>query len=209
MKRILLPLVVVGVLLAPSAAWATGNHQQPPKPPEKSCQCCEDLSQLWTPRIVQLENRVSQLENTVVNLTNYVNQLNLNLSITINRVDALRCQSDRVYDFQVRREVDGSPVVGIAPRVGNTGGVEVIGQSVTQASDGDRGAWRTNAEGRVVVTADYRGIEAPKGQLRTVTVYARTEDGKTHRLVQKLRLCLEDDGNPNDRGAQDRAEGQS
>lgn len=215
MRRTIMPLIVAGALLAPTAAHATGTgHSGPAPAPPQKCACCGDLSQridqlnlVFDQRITVLEQKVAELQNTVVNLTNYIDAVNLNVTVVTNRVQALSCQSDRVYEFRARREVDGSPVTGIASRQPDgTGGMEVEGRPMTQATGDDRGSWHMNGDGRLVITADYSGIEAPRGQVRTVVSWLLTADGERHRTKQALRLCLEDDGNMNDRTTQGRAD---
>lgn len=104
------------------------------------------------------------------------------------------CTSRRKYTFLVRRTLDGQRVVGIervlvrgAERYGSYRQVTVRGRK------------------RFRVTADYKGLTVPRGQLRTITTFVKLSDGRTVRTVQFLRLCLDRDGNPNDTPSQDRA----
>lgn len=200
-------------LVAPVSASATGTPNQPP--PKQECgACCRDLGNQFTnltqvfntyqtsndQRVTVLEQQLRVTNQRLEQLENWVTAINVNVNTVINQVQTLSCQSDRVYDFRVRTEVDGSPVTGITR-------VEVMGRPVTESlQDKDRGGWHRNGGGRLVVRATYAGVTAPNGQVRTVVVFVRTEDGRTHRLAQKLRLCLEDDGNMNDRSAQGRAD---
>jgi len=115
--------------------------------------------------------------------------------ITINnRIDALSCQSDRIYRFLIRTEIAGSPVVSV-----DRGLVRNQAEfwSVDRVTRGGRQRFR--------VTADYQGLVVPQGQVRTVTSFVTTADGKHYRTVQKLRLCLPRDGNLNDTSSQGRA----
>jgi hypothetical protein len=104
------------------------------------------------------------------------------------------CTSQRRYTFLVRRTLEGQPVVGIdrvlvrgVERFGSFKKVKVRGQD------------------RFRVTADYRNLTVPRGQLRTITTFVKLGDGRKVRTVQFLRLCLDRDGNPNDAPTQDRA----
>jgi hypothetical protein len=104
------------------------------------------------------------------------------------------CTSQRRYTFLVRRTLEGQAVVGIdrvlvrgVERFGSFKKVKVRGQD------------------RFRVTADYRDLVVPRGQLRTITTYVKLGDGRKVRTVQFLRLCLDRDGNPNDTPTQDRA----
>jgi hypothetical protein len=193
-KRIL-PLFLAAFLLLPAQAQATGTHS-PTKPLD--CPCCVDLDTridqlelVWNQRISTLEQRITVLEQRLEQQNNWINEINNRVSITINRIDALSCRSSRVYTFRLRTSVDGSRINGVSRVL--VAGVE------------ERGAFTLDDDSRWVITADYRGLEVPRGQLRTVTVHVTTEDGRSWRLVQMVRLCLENDGNPNDTPAQDRA----
>lgn len=201
MRRLSMPLLaVLAVLTAPTAAHATGNSGPAPTP--QKCACCGDLSQridqlnlVFDQRITVLEQRVAVLENKLDNTLNWVTEINNRVTTTINRLEALTCQSDRIYEFRLRTSVDGSPIVSV--------------RDVRVAGTVERGSFSRNAEGRFVITADYRGIVAPRLQFRTVMVHARTADGREYDLVQYVRLCSDaeggDDGDPNNRPAQDRA----
>jgi len=201
MKRITLILAVLGALLAPAAAHA-GDYKPTPKPsPQTPCPCCQDLSTridqlelVFNQKIQQLEARITNLEQTVTNLQNQITMVDQRVTNIINTPDPLRCESDRVYRFLIRTEINGSPVVDV------TRG-EVRGEaqywSVDRVTRGGQQRFR--------VTADYRGVVAPVGQLRSVTSFVRTADGRRYRTVQKLRLCLERDGNLNDASSQNRA----
>ena len=105
------------------------------------------------------------------------------------------CTSQRTYRFLVRPSLGGQRVVGIdrvlvrgVERYGSFAKVTVRGQT------------------RFRVTADYRGLTVPRCQLRTVTTFVELADGRKVRTVQKLRLCLDRDGNPNDTPTQERAD---
>jgi hypothetical protein len=105
------------------------------------------------------------------------------------------CTSHRIYRFLVRPSLRGQRVVGIervlvrgVERYGSFARVTVRGQT------------------RFRVTADYRDLTVPRGQLRTVTTVLELADGRKVRTVQKLRLCLDRDGNPNDTPTQERAD---
>jgi hypothetical protein len=109
-------------------------------------------------------------------------------------LSAFVCQSRRIYRFTVRRELEGSAVVGIDRVL--VRGSERYGSSTRKQVHG-----RT----RFVVSADYRGLIVPRGQLRTITTFVKLANGKSVRTVQFVRLCLSSDGNPNDTPSQDRA----
>ena len=109
-------------------------------------------------------------------------------------LSAFVCQSRRVYKFTVRRELQGSAVVG-------------IDRVLVRGSEHYGSYTRKQVHGRTrfVVSADYRGLIVPRGQLRTITTFVKLADGKSVRTVQFVRLCLSSDGNPNDTPSQDRA----
>ena len=208
MKAALVVLALVAGLAAPQAAHATG--QPAPKPaPVKNCDaCCGDLNQridnlelVFNQRVDALTQRVEQLQQTVINLQQQISIVDLRLQEVINQNEALKCRSNREYNFRLRTSVNGSKVVEVRS-------VAVAGDVATQmnvTSPGGRAAW-TDGTGRFRIWANYSGLVVPAGQLRTVTVVAVTADGQQYRLVQFLRLCMEvQDGNPNDTPAQDRA----
>jgi hypothetical protein len=105
------------------------------------------------------------------------------------------CTSQRRYSFLVRTTLEGQAVVGIDRVL--VRGVERFGsfKKVT-----------VRGKSRFRVTADYRDLTVPRGQLRTITTYVKLANGKKVRTVQFLRLCLDRDGNPNDTPSQDRAD---
>ena len=207
-----LTIAALAAALIPTAAQATGGQHKPPAPPVKDCgACCADLNeditqltQVFNTYRQQTDQQIAELRNQVVNLTNYINEVNLRLTTVINRQDALSCRSSREYTFRLRREVDGSAIVALENPAPGGPAVEVAPEEAPLTSGQPRGSFRRE-DGRFVVSANYSEIEAPKGQFRTVTVYARLANGRHVRLVQALRLCLERDGNPNDTPAQDRA----
>lgn len=104
------------------------------------------------------------------------------------------CTSHRIYRFLVRRTLEGQAVVGIDKVL--VRGVERYG-SYKKVTVRGKTRWR--------VSADYRDLTVPRGQLRTITTYLKLADGRKVRTVQFLRLCLDRDGNPNDTPTQDRA----
>ncbi len=104
------------------------------------------------------------------------------------------CTSQRRYSFLVRRTLEGKKVVGIDKVL--VRGVERYGSFKIVTVRGHK---------RYRVTADYRDLTVPRGQLRTITTYLKLADGRKIRTVQFLRLCLDRDGNPNDTPTQDRA----
>jgi hypothetical protein len=205
MKKTIPILAVLIGLAVPTAAQATGTHPPTTTPPAKDCDgCCGDLrveiNQLrlvFDQRITTIEqknveqdNRLSVIENTVQNLNNYIVQIDQRTTQIINRIDALSCQSNRIYTYRLRTEVDGVPVTKV--------------NSVTVAGTTERGSF-TRANGRFVVRADYRGITAPSLQFRTAMTNVTLANGDTVDLVQYVRLCGDRDGDPNDTPAQDRA----
>jgi hypothetical protein len=151
----------------------------------------DQLELVFNQKISVLEQRISNLETTVQNLNNYIVQIDQRITNIINTPDPLACTSNRVYKFKLRTDVQGVAVRSVT--------------SVVVAGVEKRGSAERLANGRFKITADYRGITAPAGQLRTITVNAVLADGSKVRLVQLARLCLERDGNPNDTPAQDRA----
>lgn len=112
------------------------------------------------------------------------------------------CTSRRVYTFTTRATYRGHRVVGVAR-------ARARGHELTGAHADHRfgKVQRVHRGGRVRfrVTANFAGLVVPKGQLRTVSVWLRLDNDKTVRTVQFVRLCLPNDGNPNDSSAQDRA----
>jgi hypothetical protein len=104
------------------------------------------------------------------------------------------CTSQRRYTFLVRPALEGQAVVGIDRVL--VRGVERYG-SVKKVT--------VRGKTRFRVTADYRNLTVPRGQLRTITTFVKLADGRKVRTVQFLRLCLDQDGNPNDTPTQDRA----
>ena len=104
------------------------------------------------------------------------------------------CTSHRQYSFLVRRTLEGQKVVGIDKVL--VRGVERYGSYKRVTVRGKK---------RYRVTADYRDLTVPRGQLRTITTFVKLANGKKVRTVQFLRLCLDRDGNPNDTPTQDRA----
>lgn len=204
MRKYAVVLAVLAGLAAPSAAQATGNHN----PPAKDCgACCGDLNVridqtnlVFNQKIDQLTQRITNLEQTIANLQNQITNVDIRLTEIVNQNEALKCRSNREYNFRLRSRINGS-------RVTTVESVAVAGDVATQigvTSPGGRAAW-TDGTGRFRIFANYSGLVVPAGQLRTVTVVARTADGERYRLVQFVRLCLETDGNPNDTPAQDRA----
>ena len=109
-------------------------------------------------------------------------------------LSAVVCTSQRIYRFLTRTKLEGSAVVGIDRVL--VRGSERFGSYSKVTRRGRQ---------RYMIRADYRGLVVPKGQLRTVTTFLKLADGRTVRTVQFLRLCLENDGNPNDTPTQDRA----
>jgi hypothetical protein len=104
------------------------------------------------------------------------------------------CTSRRIYRFLTRTTLEGSRVVG-------------IGRVLVRGSERYGSYSKVTRQGkqRFMIRADYRGLTVPRGQLRTVTTFLKLANGRTVRTVQFLRLCLENDGNPNDTPTQDRA----
>ena len=207
MKAALVVLALVAGLAVPSVASATGTHTPTTKPAPKDCACCVDLSQridnlelVFNQKITALEQRITQLEQNFANLQNQITNVDLRITEIINQNEALKCRSNREYNFRLRSSINGSRVTSVES-------VSVAGDTATQMgvnSPGGRAAW-TDGTGRFRIWANYSGLVVPAGQLRTVTVVARTANGERYRLVQFVRLCLEVDGNPNDTPAQDRA----
>jgi len=200
MKRIIPLLALIAVLAVPSIASATGTHPPTitPPPPVKPCPCCQDLSNridqlelVFNQKIEALNQRIVNLENTVTNLQNQIIQINQRIDVIINTPDPLACTSGRIYRFTLRKDVQGVAIARV--------------DSVLVAGTEARGSFSRTSAGRFRIRADYRGVTAPAGQLRTITVNARLADGRKVRLVQFARLCLERDGNPNDTPAQGRA----
>jgi hypothetical protein len=109
-------------------------------------------------------------------------------------LSAFVCTSRRQYTFLVRRTLDGKAVTGIDRVL--VRGVERYGSYKKV---------RVRGRERFRVTADYRGLTVPRGQLRTITTFVKLSDGRRIRTVQFVRLCLSNDGNPNDTPTQDRA----
>jgi hypothetical protein len=112
------------------------------------------------------------------------------------------CTSRRVYTFTTRRMFQGQRVVGVPSVI--VRGHELVGAA------SDRFGKVVRHNGRFRVTASFAGLVVPKGQVRTVTVWLRLAAGnhrraRSVRTVQFVRLCLANDGNPNDPGSQDRA----
>ncbi len=142
----------------------------------------------------QVNNLQIQLNNLNQQFINTVNYLQVQITDIYNRVEALSCQSDRVYSFLIRTSINGSPVVAVDR-----------GLVRNQAEFWSVSPVTRNGAQRFLVTADYRGLRVPKGQVRTVTSFVRTADGRTYRTVQLVRLCMANDGNPNDTSSQGRA----
>jgi hypothetical protein len=206
--KVRIALVAVAAALTMAAPAAATQPIKPKPVPGQPCApgCCEQVDELvqqfsiMQQTIQRQGDQLTVLNQRLEQLENWVALINVNVNVVINRVQTLSCESDRVYDFRIRTQVDGSPVTAVER-------VQVMGQDVTQdLQDKDRGGWHVNGGGRLAVRASYAGVVAPAGQVRTVVVFARTQDGRLHRLAQKLRLCLEDDGNMNDRTAQGRAD---
>jgi hypothetical protein len=138
-------------------------------------------------QITILQNQINELYNQQVTILNRITNIT-------NRVDTISCTSSRVYRFLIRTEINGSPVVAV-PR----------GLVRNQAEFWAVVPIARNGRPRFQVMADYRGLEVPRGQVRTVVTFVRTADGRTYRTTQKLRLCLENDGNMQDTSSQGRA----
>ena len=206
MKAALVVLALVAGLAVPQVAQATG--QPVTKPAPKDCACCVDLNQridqlelVFNQKIDALTQRITNLETTITNLQNQITNVDVRITEIINQNEALKCRSNREYNFRLRSSINGSKVTAVES-------VSVAGDTATQMgvnSPGGRAAW-TDGTGRFRIWANYSGLVVPAGQLRTVTVVAVTADGQQYRLVQFVRLCMEtQDGNPNDTPAQDRA----
>jgi hypothetical protein len=116
------------------------------------------------------------------------------------KVEDVGCTSRRVAEFTVRKTWTS--------RSGREYKVIGIAEVKVRGSEKYGSFRRVKIKGhtRFRVRADYRGVHAVPGQLRTVTVRLKLKGlAKARRTVYKLRLCLPPDGNPNDSNAQDRA----
>jgi hypothetical protein len=138
-------------------------------------------------QITILQNQINELYNQQITILNRVTNIE-------NHIRTLSCTSNRRYAFLIRQTVDGVPVVGVDHWLVRN-----------QREFGSFTVVQRGGANRFRFVADYSGLEVPRGQVRTAVVFVNLANGQQARLVQKLRLCLEQDGPMNERTAQGRA----
>lgn len=164
--------------------WTADGGGMSPRTTATVANCPPPASQ---EQITILQNQINELYNQQITIINRITNIE-------NHVNTISCTSNRVYKFLIRTTIDGSPVTAVTH-----------GLVRNQAEFWSVATVTRNGAPRFQVTADYRGLEVPKGQVRTVVSFAKTADGREFRTTQKLRLCLENDGNMNDSSSQGRA----